>query len=405
MSKPPPKEMLEIRRELMAFADIGVYRYTMEGTVLHMDRTTLRILELEERFTDPSQVVGKNIADLFEYELAPGTLRKQVQETDEVRSYEYSFRTLSGTQKCCLHDSHMVHDHDSNQDAIQVITRDITSLKHVQIQLFETNRELARANAELQTLDEMKNNLLANVSHELRSPLVSVRGYADLIMSGMSGPVNPEQQRQLKIIVTNVGRLTAIVDDLLDAAQLDRSGPVLKPSPCDVNGLVEAAVLSVTPKSSQGSIQLDTDLAGSRPQVQCDPRLLSQVLVNLLTNAIKFSTPGGQIVTSTSATPDGGVCIGVTDNGIGIPAEEHERIFERFYQVDSSSTRLQTGLGLGLTLSRDIVERHGGTLTVQSALSESTTFRVTLPPAPPPTPPPGPPSGPPPGHPGGSAVR
>ncbi len=382
MTTRPPREMLEIRRELMAFADIGIYRYTMDGTVLHMDRTTLRILELDDRFADPAQVVGKNIADLFEYELPPGALRKQVQETEEVRSYEYSFRTLDGTSKCCLHDSRMVHDHESNQDTIQVITRDITALKHVQDQLTETNQDLAQANAELQSLDELKNNLLANVSHELRSPLVSVRGYADLIMSGLSGPVNVEQKRQLQIIVTNVGRLTAIVDELLDAAQLDRSGSVLQASPCDINGLVEAALLTVTPKSSQRSIELEPDLTGDLPRILADPRLLSQVLVNLLTNAIKFSEPGGHVIASTSVTPDGGVCIAVADNGIGIPAKDLERIFDRFYQVDSSSTRHYTGLGLGLTLSRDIVHRHGGTLTVESTVSESTTFRVVLPPAP-----------------------
>ncbi len=383
MSKRPPKEMLNIRRELMSFADIGIYRYTMEGTVLHMDRTTLRILGLEDRYTEPAQVIGKNIADLFEYELPPGTLRKKVQETDEVRSYEYLFRTLDGTQKCCLHDSRLVHDHDSNQDAIQVITRDITALKRVHDQLEETNHDLARANAELQTLDEMKNNLLANVSHELRSPLVSVRGYADLIKSGLSGPVNADQTRQLQVIVNNVDRLTAIVDELLDAAQLDRSGPTLQGSLCDVNGLVEAALLTVAPKGSQRSIRLESKLAAELPRVNADPRLLSQVLVNLLTNAIKFTEPGGRVLASTSGTPDDGVCIAVADNGIGIPAEDLERVFDRFYQVDSSSTRRYTGLGLGLTLSRDIVQRHGGTITAESTLSESTTFRVTLPPAPP----------------------
>lgn len=365
----------------MALADIGIYRYTLEGTVLQMDRSTLRILELEERFPDPAQVVGMNIKDLLEYELPPGALRNKTLQDEAVRSFEYNFRTLKGTRKCCLHDSRLVRDHDTHQDVIQVITRDVTALKRVQNRLEETNRELARANAELQTLDELKNNLLANVSHELRSPLVSVRGYADLIMSGSSGPVSDTQKRQLQIIVNNVQRLTGIVDELLDAAQLDRAGPTLNPAPCDVNGLVEAALLTMALNAAQRSVRLERELAVELLDIEADPRLLSQVLVNLLTNAIKFTEPGGRVVARTSEAPDGGVCIAVIDNGIGIAAEDLNRIFERFYQVDTSSTRRYTGLGLGLTLSRNIVERHGGTITVESTLSKGSTFRVTLPPS------------------------
>ncbi len=369
---------LEVRRELMAFAEIGIYRYTMDGTIEQMDEATLRILELQDQFPDPKQVVGKNISELFEYEIPPGTMRRALEQVEEVRAFEYSFRTLKGTRKCCLHDSKLVKAPDSKQDVVQVITRDISALKNAQAELEAANHELGQANAALQSLDEMKNNLLANVSHELRSPLVSVRGYADLILSGSSGPVTDRQQDQLQIIVNNVERLTAIVDDLLDAAQLDRGGPALNLADCDVNGLVQAALLSVTPKAEQGSISLDEELSEQPLRITADPRQLSQVLVNLLNNAIKFTPPGGQVVASTEVTHDG-VSITVTDNGIGIPAEDQERVFDRFYQVDTSSTRRYTGLGLGLTLCRTIVQHHGGAIALQSTPKQGTTVRVHLP--------------------------
>ena len=376
----------ELHRKLMAFADIGIYRYTVDGIVLSMDLPSLRILELEDRYPDPSVVVGMKITDLFDYELQPGTLRKTVVQHKAVKGFEYKFRTLLGTLKCCVHDAQLVRDPDTQQDAIQVITRDVTDLKLAQDELEESNRELALANAELQTLDELKNNLLANVSHELRSPLVSVKGYADLLKSGSTGPVNEDQRRQLQIIVNNVDRVTAIVDELLDAARLDRPGPTLKVTSCDVNGLVEAALLSVTPKANQRSIRLEPALAAELPHIEADPQLLSQVLVNLLTNAIKFTEPGGDVVARTSLVDDDEVCIAVSDNGIGIASDHIDRIFDRFYQVDTSSTRKYTGLGLGLTLSRDIVSRHGGIIAVVSVPTEGTTFRVILPRALPPEP-------------------
>ncbi len=374
-----------MRRDLLAFAEIGIYCYTTDGIVVRMDEATLRILELDDVYPDPDQVLGKNISELFEYELPPRSLRKQVLQTTELHGYEYTFRTLSGTRKCCLHDSRLVYDAETKQNQVLVITRDITHLKRAQNELAEANRVLVQANAELQSLDELKNNLLANVSHEIRSPLVSIRGYADLIKSGSSGPVTDRQKKQLEIIVANVERLTALVDDLLDSARLHRGVIRLKVERCDVNGLLEAALLRIEPKAAKKSITLRSEIHPGCQHIMADPRQLDQVIENLLGNAIKFTDKGG-LVRAVTAPEGDGVTITISDNGVGIPSSALERVFERFYQVDSSSTRRFSGLGLGLSLCKTIVERHGGSIGLEYTLGEGTTVRVSLPPCPPASP-------------------
>ena len=372
-------DLLEIRQELMKFAEIGVFRYDMTGTVLFMDRETLRILELDTQYPDSAQVTGMNIADLFEYVMPPRTLRDRVEQTDEVRGFEYRFRTLSGRMKWCLHDLRRIVDSETGRPAVQVITRDITGLKKVQEQLEESNRGLAQANAELQTLDEMKTNLLANVSHELRSPLVTIRGYADLLQAEGEEPVTPKQRRQLKVIINNVDRLAAIVDDLLESARIDSGQERLQLGKGDLNGLIEAAQVSLEPKRVLRDVRLIQMSETENLEIEADLRLIGQLLTNLLNNAIKFTDAGGRVVVSTTLVDDDQVRITVEDSGIGIPPESLDRIFGRFYQVDTSSTRSYTGLGLGLSICRDVVQRHHGTIGVESRLGRGTTFTVTLP--------------------------
>jgi signal transduction histidine kinase len=363
----------------MELAGIGIYRYALDGTVLHMDPGALLVLELAEAFPDPTAVVGRNIRDLFRYVETPRSLRARVREEGRVKGVEYAFETLSGRRKWCIHDAFLVRDEATGLEAIQVISRDITELKTAQVRLEEANRELAAANAQLRTLDELKSNLLANVSHELRSPLVTVRGYADLIRTGHSGRVNETQRRQLEVMVHNVDRLAALIDDLLQAARASGGGAALNVSSGDLNGLLEAVLASLEPKRRAKDVRLETALHPGPLLLEGDLRLLSQVAVNLLDNALKFTPAGGRVRVATAPEDPAHLRFEVTDTGIGIAAEHQARIFERFFQVDSSSTRSFTGLGLGLAISRDVVRLHGGTLTVESAPGAGSTFRVRLP--------------------------
>lgn len=217
------------------------------------------------------------------------------------------------------------------------------------------------------------------MSHELRSPLVTIRGYADLIRGGDSGPINDRQRRQLQVVVTNVERLEALIDDLLLAAKGSQGAGALTIASGDLHGLLEAAIANVEPKRRHRCVRIERAFPSTPLLVEADLRQLSQVLANLLGNALKFTDPGGWVRVGTAQPAADRVLIEVADSGIGIGEEHLSRIFDRFYQVDSSSTRSYTGLGLGLAISRAVVERHGGVLSVQSVQGEGSTFRVELP--------------------------
>lgn len=236
--------------------------------------------------------------------------------------------------------------------------------------------ELEVANAELCSLDVMKNNLLANVSHELRTPLVAVRGYAEMISAGRSGPVTTQQREQCGVMLRNVDRLLVLIDNLLQLTRSvhDDSRPQGALFAAD-ELLAEAAGL-VRDQAEEKGVAMHC--RGGGVPVFGDRRQLLQVLINLLDNAIKFTPAGGTVTVTATASADG-VRLAVADTGRGIPPEEQKRIFERFYQVDGSSTREHGGLGLGLTIAREITARHSGQIEVASSPGQGATFTIVLP--------------------------
>jgi PAS domain S-box-containing protein len=232
-------------------------------------------------------------------------------------------------------------------------------------------------NDRLLELDRMKDDFVASVSHELRTPLTSIRGYLDLVLDGDAGPLTSEQERYLGVVARNSKRLLALVGDLLVVAQADSGVLSLDRQASDLRALASEAVSSAGPAAEDRGLALTLD-AGEIPELELDRARLGQVLDNLISNALKFTPRGGSVAVRVGC--DGGhAVVEVTDTGMGMSAPEQERLFERFYRTESSSTQATPGTGLGLWISKTIVEAHGGEISVDSATGRGTTFRVELP--------------------------
>jgi signal transduction histidine kinase len=247
-------------------------------------------------------------------------------------------------------------------------------------QIRHSVERLQEAYDEVRRLDELKSAFIRSVSHELRTPLTLMQGYLELLLDGQLGPLRPEQQQGLSVVADKAGHLTHIVSDIISLQTIGAMGFHLEVL-C-LATLARARVDDLRPAAERAGIRLETDLlcAEDLLYVRGDAQRLEQVLHHLLDNAIKFSPDGGTVRLSLDREEDQ-VCVRVEDEGIGLPGDQWERIFDRFYQVDGSLTRRYGGTGVGLALVREVVEAHGGGVWVESEgiPGRGSTFTVFLP--------------------------
>ena len=236
--------------------------------------------------------------------------------------------------------------------------------------------ELLRTLEKQRELDRMRSEFIQNISHELRTPLAIVRGYAELMDSGELGRLPSEQQAAVSVMARRSRMLSKMLDDLLSILTAETGENARHP--IDLGQIVDGLMADFQVVIYQAGLTSVTDLAPDVPAIQGNLVQLRRMLDNLLSNAVKFTPAGGEI-TVRLYPADGHVKLEVADTGIGISREKLPRIFDRFYQVDGSTTRRYGGVGLGLALVKEIVEAHGGTITVDSEVGRGTTFRVTLP--------------------------
>jgi signal transduction histidine kinase len=236
-------------------------------------------------------------------------------------------------------------------------------------------RNLAEAYAELKEADRLKDEVVQNVSHELRTPLTFVKGYVELLLEGNAGPLTDEQRKYLRIVAEKTEVVTSLVSSIIFLQQADRV-PAKMVVP--LAQVARRAVRGCAATAEKAGLTLVENLPDNLPPVAGDEGRLLQVFDNLLGNAIKFSPDGGQIVVSVE---EAGTMVraSVSDPGIGIPEDQQERIFERFYQVDGSVKRRFSGVGLGLAIVKRIVETHGGQVWVKSEYGKGSTFYFAIP--------------------------
>jgi PAS domain S-box-containing protein len=252
---------------------------------------------------------------------------------------------------------------------------DITPLREAHQKLELAYEELKRTYEELKTLDELKSNILANVSHELRTPITIAKGSIELALDEK----DPEERSSLlNIAITALVRQNFIIEDLLEAAKFEKGKVNLWLKDVDIVKIIKKVVEEFEPILREENLKLNIRAEDGLPKAMADARCLEHVLRNLISNAIKFNKQGGSISIET-VQKDGMIKVCVSDTGIGIPKDKLNKIFERLYQVDSSPTRRYGGTGMGLAIVKDIVEAHGGKVTVESEVGRGSTFCFTLP--------------------------
>ncbi|HZQ64882.1 MAG TPA: sensor histidine kinase [Gaiellaceae bacterium] len=237
--------------------------------------------------------------------------------------------------------------------------------------------ELSRKGHELEIASEHKSHFLANMSHELRTPLTAIIGFSQVLRKRLFGPINEKQEEYLDDILSSGNHLLDLINDVLDLSKVEAGQVELEIAAFSLREALERGVVMVREPAMKRGIGLSLELAPGVDLVEGDGRRLRQVIYNLLSNAVKFTPEGGGVVVA-SAQYDGDVQVSVTDTGPGIALEDQERIFEEFQQTDIG-VQEREGTGLGLTLSKRLIELHGGRIWVESELGHGTRFVFTLP--------------------------
>jgi signal transduction histidine kinase len=245
---------------------------------------------------------------------------------------------------------------------------------------------VAARTRELEVANRHKSEFLANVSHELRTPLTAIKGFVDNMLDGLTGEMNPRQLRYLTRIKANTDRLARLINDLLDLTRIEAGRLELRPTSLLLTPLVTEVVASLRPVAEDKHLQLDVAAATPDATAWADRDKVTQVLMNLLGNALKFTPAHGHITVTIARDGTAWVQVAVADTGPGIAAEEMAKIFDQFYQVSHVGTQRPHGTGLGLAISKMLVEMQRGRLWVESVVGHGSTFYFTLPVLPPVTP-------------------
>jgi signal transduction histidine kinase len=241
----------------------------------------------------------------------------------------------------------------------------------------EMARELEIEEGRRDELDRLKDDFVLTASHELRSPLTSVQGFAELLMLDKDS-LTPRQRETVEIILDNCRHLVRLLNDLLDLARSDAGRLSIRPQPTEVAPLVEDVVRTMRAQTEAASQRLTEQVEPGLPLINVEPDRIRQILVNLLTNAHEY-TPEGASISVAARALGAEVEISVSDDGPGIPPDQLERIFERFTRGDAGLTQRVGGTGLGLAISKSLVELHGGSISAESTVGQGATFRVRLP--------------------------
>lgn len=247
-------------------------------------------------------------------------------------------------------------------------------------ELNKSNLELAEALSRLKALDRMKSDFVSHVSHELRTPLASIKGSVDNMLDGITGMINDKQQQYLFRIKNNTDRLIRLINDLLDISRIESGKIKLRLQAVPIRDIIRDVKESLMPVAKEKDIEfVASDSEWNDLNVKADRDKLSQIFINLLDNAIKFSKTGGRIEIVLSAQNDDFIKASVIDYGMGIPEKDKENIFEKFYQIHSDLEVKAKGTGLGLAITKSLIELHGGKIWVNSKEGEGSDFSFTIP--------------------------
>ncbi|HXC55861.1 MAG TPA: HAMP domain-containing sensor histidine kinase [Rhizomicrobium sp.] len=266
---------------------------------------------------------------------------------------------------------------------IYLTARDMLLLRYEKNDLIDA---LARSKAEsdkarehAEAASRAKSQFLANMSHELRTPLNAILGFSEMITSRMFADKPEKQHEYAGLIHSSGAHLLTLINDILDLAKIESGSWRLREKDVDLGALIADACTMMAPRATAGGCTLLTEIDAGLPLLVCDERALMQMLLNLTSNAVKFTPPNGRITVFAHLLPNGEICLGVSDTGVGIAKEDQGRVFENFGQGQHDVVATDKGTGLGLPIVKGLVEAHGGRITLASEIGEGTTVTVYFP--------------------------
>ena len=324
------------------------------------------------------ELIGQTDSDVFsgEHALAAFQDEQQVIRTGEPLVGKVELETYGGRADTWVSTTKMpLRDEDGQIIGTFGISRDVTAQIRAETTLARQARQLTGQNERLRELDRLKNEYVGLVSHELRTPLASILGYVEILREeGVSGP---DADHCAEVIERSARRLLHLVGDLQLLSQIQSGKTAMEFRSTDLADVAACAVEELRPEAQRKHIDLAL-CATAIPRLTVDPARIAQVLGNLLSNAVKFTPEGGRVEVRLG-TEEGQVVLAVADTGVGLPVADRERIFERFYRTAIARRQEIQGTGLGLTITRAIVEAHNGTIAVDSDEGRGSTFTVRLP--------------------------
>ncbi len=362
-------------RLIFESATSGILVLDPKGKITQLNGAVVRMLG----YGSVEELVGQNALDLI-------AKRNHAQAVESMKSaegrqvsgdIEYAFLTRDGREFPTSVSTGIMRSRSGSLAGLVIIFEDISERKQAELKLEEKNKELEQANIHLKDLDQLKSIFLASMSHELRTPMNSIIGFTSLILMDKVGGISEEQRKQLTLVKSSANHLMSLINDVLDISKVEAGKAELSIEEFSLDALMKEVVETHSPIAGLKDIEVITEIPTGITLLS-DRRRLKQVVMNLLSNAVKFTEQGSVKITA-GVPGNGNLEISVTDTGVGMKKEDVDKLFAPFQQVGMSLTKKHGGTGLGLYLSKKLVNLLGGDISVKSEYGRGSEFAFTIP--------------------------
>jgi len=365
---------IQLRDEAIKSAINGIAITDSLGNVIYVNDSFLKMW----RYNQSEQVIGKPIVNFWKIN---ENYRKIMNKLIDIGGWtgELIGKRGDGSTFPVQLSINFVKDETGKISNIFASFVDITEQKRAEEEIKRKQEKIERQNIQLRKLDKIKSNFLNITSHELRTPMSAIKGYAQMISKEALGKTTDEQQKALNVILRNIDRLDNLIRDILDVSRLESGTMKFLPEQTDIKEMISQVTETMQSFAETKKIQIKTTIQDDLPKLFVDPERIKQVIINITNNAIKFSPENSTVHVRVKKDKKDKILFEIQDFGKGIPKNKQKKIFDTFYQVDSGMDRKFGGAGLGLAISRGIILSHGGKIWVDSKVGEGSTFKFTLP--------------------------